>query len=405
MLWGNRNGDTGAVPPDEPIPDLRSRSFPVAPNRDKNTRTMKRNILLNPGPATTTDTVKAALVVPDICPREEEFVQVLSEIRRDLVKIAGGDDTFTAVLFAGSGTAVMDSVLNSVVPENGKVAVIVNGAYGERFVAIAGSYAIPCVPVRFDWGSPIDLAVVEEVLKKDRTICCLVLVHHETTTGIKNPLNETGALAKKYRCTFIVDAISSYAGVPIDIMASGADFLLSTSNKCIQGMAGIAFIICKNDALEVIKGYRKRSFYLDLYNQYQYLETTGQTPFTIPVQVAYALQQAIREYFQEGGTERFQRYRENYATLRSGLLALGFSLLLKEERESHILLTVLEPDDSRFDFTCMHDFLYHRGFTIYPGKIRERSFRLSVMGAIYPEDIQTFLHALGEYLAAANVKL
>jgi len=366
---------------------------------------MKRNILLNPGPATTTDTVKAALVVPDICPREEEFVQVLSGIRRDLVKIAGGDDTYTTVLFAGSGTAVMDSVINSVVPENRKVAVIVNGAYGERFVAIAGSYAIPCVPIRFDWGSPIDLAVVEEVLKQDRTICCVVLVHHETTTGILNPLNETGALAKRYQCTFIVDAISSYAGVPIDIRTSGADFLISTSNKCIQGMAGIAFVICKNDALEMIKGYRKRSFYLDLYSQYQYLETTGQTPFTIPVQVAYALQQAIREYFEEGGAERYQRYNENYTTLRSGLLSLGFSLFLTEELESHILLTVLEPDDPRFDFDRMHDFLYDRGFTIYPGKIRERSFRLSVMGAIYPEDIRAFLQALSEYLAAANVKL
>ena len=366
---------------------------------------MKRNILLNPGPATTTDTVKAALVVPDICPREEEFVQVLSGIRRDLLKIAGGDAAYTTVLFAGSGTAVMDSVINSVVPENRKVAVIVNGAYGERFVAIAESYAIPCVPVRFDWGSKIDLAVVEEVLRKDRTICCVVLVHHETTTGILNPLDETGALAKKYQCTFIVDAISSYAGVPIDIRASGADFLLSTSNKCIQGMAGIAFVICRKPALEAIQGYRKRSFYLDLYSQYQYLETTGQTPFTIPVQVAYALQQAIREYFEEGGTERFQRYRENYATLRSGLLSLGFTLLLTEELESHILLTVLEPDDPRFDFTCMHDFLYSRGFTIYPGKIRKRSFRLSVMGAIYPEDIRAFLQALGEYLAAANVKL
>lgn len=366
---------------------------------------MKRNILLNPGPATTTDTVKAALVVPDICPREEVFVQVLSGIRRDLVKIAGGDDTYTAVLFAGSGTAVMDSVINSVVPENGKVAVIVNGAYGERFVAIAASYAIPCVPVRFDWGSRIDLAVVEEVLIKDRTIRCVVIVHHETTTGILNPLDETGALAKKYQCTFIVDAISSYAGVPIDIRASGADFLLSTSNKCIQGMAGIAFVICRIKALEAIKGFRKRSFYLDLYSQYHYLETTGQTPFTVPVQVAYALQQAISEYFEEGGEERYRRYRENYATLRSGLLGLGFSLLLGEDLESHILLTVLEPDDPRFDFDRMHDFLYCRGFTIYPGKIRTRSFRLSVMGAIFPEDIRAFLQALGEYLAEAKVKL
>jgi 2-aminoethylphosphonate aminotransferase len=366
---------------------------------------IKRNILLNPGPATTTDTVKYSLVVPDICPREEEFSHIMDGIRKDLVKIVNGNDTYTSILFAGSGTAVMDSVINSVVPGNKKIAIIVNGAYGERFVKIAQSYKIPCVPIEFDWGEELDLKKIEGILKKDKSIGCVALVHHETTTGILNPLNEVGELAKKFDCVYIVDAISSFAGIPIDIQDSHADFLLSTSNKCIQGIAGIAFIICKKSALESIKNYEKRSYYLDLYQQYSYTEETGQTPFTPPVQVMYALQQAIKEYFDEGGEQRYIRYTENWRTLRSGLIDLGFTLLLPEESESHILLTVLEPKDPNYNFDQMHDYLYQRGFTVYPGKIKEKSFRLATMGAIYRDDIKDFLKGLEYYLKEYSIFL
>ncbi len=359
---------------------------------------VKRNILLNPGPATTTDTVKYSLVVPDICPREKEFSEILNHVRKDLVKIAGGDDSYTSVLFSGSGTAVMDSVMNSVVPWGRKVAIIVNGEYGERFVKIARSYRIPYVPIEFRWGEDLDLERIEQVIQNDSSISCIALVHHETTTGILNPLDEVGELAKKYNCVYIVDAISSFAGIPIDIRESNADFLLSTSNKCIQGIAGLAFVICKKSALEAIKGFEKRSFYLDLYSQYSGIEETGQTPFTPPVQVVYALQQAINEYFEEGGSQRYFRYTENWNTLRSGLKELGFSLLLPEESESHILLTVIEPDDPHYSFEQMHDYLYQRGFTIYPGKIGPKTFRLATMGAIYPRDIEDFLKVLGQYL-------
>jgi 2-aminoethylphosphonate aminotransferase len=368
-------------------------------------KNIKRNILLNPGPATTTDTVKKSLVVPDICPREREFSVLLNEIRNDLVRIVHGDDQYTSVLFAGSGTAVMDSVINSVIPGNKKIAVIVNGAYGERLVRIARTYKIPCLPIIFDWREKPDLKKLDRLLKNDTSVCCVALVHHETTTGILNPITEVGRIVKKYNCTYIVDAISSYAGIPIDIKESKADFLLSTSNKCIQGMAGLAFVVCKKSALESIKNYEKRSFYLDLYNQYDYLEKTGQTPFTPPVQIAYALKQAIKEYFEEGGDRRYARYTENWKTLRSGLLDLGFTLLLKEDQESHILLTVIEPEAKNFDFEKMHDYLYDLGFTIYPGKLKQKTFRLANMGAIYPADITAFLTALKEYLKEHHIIL
>lgn len=359
---------------------------------------VKRNILLNPGPATTTDSVKQAQVVADICPREEEFCAILKGIRSDLVRIAGGDSGHAAVLFSGSGTAVMDAVINSVVPPGRKLLVVVNGAYGERMANIAQAYRIPCVAVNFGWGEKIDYARVRQVLESGTGIGCVAMVHHETTTGMLNPLEEMGEICARSGQVFVVDAISSFAGIPFSVQECGIDFLISTSNKCLQGMAGLGFAVCRIGALERIRDYPPRSFYLDLSAEHLHVEQTGQPRFTPPVQTVYALKQAIREYFEEGGGNRYRRYTDSWRVLRRGLLDLGFELLLAEEDESHILLTVHEPERPGYDFAGMHDTLRERGFTIYPGKVgHRRTFRLAVMGAIYPSDIRDFLAALGEY--------
>ena len=360
---------------------------------------MKRNILLNPGPATTSDSVKRSLVVPDICPREKDFCKVVREIRTDLVKIARGDQNYTCILFAGSGTSVMDATINSVVPPDKKIAIINNGAYGERMVKIARAYSLDYVEIKYEPGAKIDLDEVSDTLKNDSAIRCLAMVHHETTTGLLNPIKEVGKIVKKNGGVFIVDTISSFAGVPIDIKDCQIDFMMSTSNKCIQGMAGVAFIICKKDELDKLKDYPPRSFYLNLYSQYLYFEKTGQSQFTPPVQILYALKQAIKEYFLEGGENRYQRYTENWAILRQGLLDLGFKLIHHPEDESHILLTVYEPELPGYNFEAMHDYLYERGFTIYPGKIGNKdTFRLANMGAINARDIKKFLKVLKTYL-------
>ncbi len=365
-----------------------------------------RNILLNPGPATTTDTVKQAQVVPDICPREEEFGQLVRGIRASLVRIAGGGSDYTAVLFGGSGTAVMDAVVNSVVPPGRKLAVVVNGAYGQRLVTIARAYNIACVEIEFPWGTRIDVDTVRRRLEAERDVACVAMIHHETTTGILNPIGEVGRICAGRGCRFIVDAISSYAGMPLDVNAVHVDFLLGTSNKCLQGMAGLAFAICRKTALEAIKAQPKRSYYLDLYSQYTALERTGQFAFTPPVSVVYALQQAIAEFDREGAAARHARYAESYRTLKDGLLAVGFRLLLDTPDESGILLTVLEPDDERYDFGRMHDWFLQRGFTLYPGKLTgARTFRLSVLGAIDAGDIRRFVHLLGEFLALEDIRL
>lgn len=367
---------------------------------------VKRNVLLNPGPATTTDTVKQSQIVPDICPREEEFGRLVQEVRASLVRIAGGGSDYTAVLFGGSGTAVMDAVVNSVVPWGRKLAVVVNGAYGQRLVAIAQAYGIACVAIEFPWGTRIDVAAVRTRVTADRDIACVAMVHHETTTGILNPIREVGQICADRGCRFIVDAISSYAGLPLSVGDVQVDFLLGTSNKCLQGMAGLAFAICRKTALEAIKTQTKRSFYLDLYSQYAALEKTGQFSFTPPVSIVYALQQAIVEFDREGATARHARYAKSYRTLKNGLIALGFRLLLDTADESGILLTVLEPDDASYDFGRMHDWFHQRRFTLYPGKLTgARTFRLSVLGAIDAADIRRFLALLREYLETAEVNL
>jgi 2-aminoethylphosphonate aminotransferase len=359
---------------------------------------IKRNILLNPGPATTSDSVKRSLVVPDICPREKEFCEVVREIRSDLVKIAHGDDSYTCILFAGSGTSVMDAAINSVVPPGKKIAIINNGAYGERMVKIAQAYHLDFVEIKYEYGGKINLTEIAGTLKKDQTIACLAMVHHETTTGLLNPIKEVGEIVKENNCVFIVDTISSFAGIPIDIKDCKIDFMMSTSNKCIQGMAGVAFIICKKSELEKLKDYPPRSYYLNLYNQYESFEKTGQSQFTPPVQILYALKQAIKEYFKEGGLNRYQRYTENWMVLRQGLLDLGFKLFHEADDESHILLTVYDPELPGYNFEAMHDYLYARGFTIYPGKIgNKNTFRLANMGEIDTKDIKKFLKALASY--------
>ena len=364
---------------------------------------MERKILLTPGPATTSDSVKKAQVIPDICPREKEFGYLLTSISTDLTKIAGGDEEYACVLFGGSGTAGMDAALGSIV--NGKVLVINNGAYGKRFVDIAKSYSIKFKEIVFNWNEEIDLKKIENELSNDREIKYIAIVHHETTTGVLNPIKEIGELAKKYNCVFIVDAISSFAGIPFSVKECNIDFMISTSNKCIQGMPGVFFIISKKIELEKLKEYPKKSFYLNLYLNYEYFKKNNQTPFTPPVQTIYALRKAIDEFFKEGAENRHRRYMENNKILVEGMENLGFKRALKNLKESGLLTTFWEPVNDNYTFEKMHDLIYKKGFTIYPGKIKEKTFRLANIGNINSDDIKTFLKVMDETLKEMNLTL
>lgn len=366
-------------------------------------KNISRKILLNPGPATTTQSVKEAMVVEDICPREKEFGQLLDSIKLDLVKVVHGEGSHIAALFAASGTGGLEAAITSAVPRGKKLLVVENGAYGTRIVKIAETFGIEVVRYQLSYGDYPNVDHIANLLKENREISHLAVVHHETTTGMLNPVKEICDIAHQHAAEVIVDCMSSYAGIPINVKEWDAEYIVSSSNKCIQGMAGMVFVIFKENLLKKIKD-TKRSFYFDIYNQYVGFEKTGQMQFTPPVQVAYALRQAIDEYFIETEASRWKRYSDNYNTLYLGLLKLGFSFLLPDSQQSKILLAVKEPSHPNYNFDAMHDFLYKKGYTIYPGKgAREATFRLSVLGDLYPKDIEGFLDCLEDYLKSASI--
>jgi 2-aminoethylphosphonate aminotransferase len=322
-----------------------------------------------------------------------------------LVKVVHGEGTHIAALFTASGTGGLEAAITSAVPREKKLLVVENGAYGTRMVKLANTFGIEVVRYQLTYGDYPNLKEIEALLTSQKNISHLAVVHHETTTGMLNPVQEICDLAHHFNVEVIVDCMSSYAGIPINVNEWNAEYIISSSNKCIQGMPGLVFVIFKEALLEKIKD-TGRSFYFDIYNQYTGFEKTGQMQFTPPVQVAYALRQAIDEYFEETEKGRWKRYTENYDTLYNGLKQLGFIFLLTDEQQSKILLAIKEPQHPNYNFDTMHDYLYARGFTIYPGKgAKEATFRLSVLGDLHPPDIEAFLKCLESYLTETKVIL
>ncbi len=359
---------------------------------------MKRNILLNPGPATTTDSVKAALMVPDICPREVEFGELTQSVLKKIVQVVNGGDTHSAVIFTGSGTAGVEAALSSVVPPEGKILILDNGAYGKRAEIIVQSYGIGSQTYRIDWGDFPDIDEIESIFKEDPGFTHFVFVHHETTTGMLNPLPELLGLCQKYEVDSIVDAMSSYAGLPIDITELPIDYLISSSNKCIQGMAGTSFVIANKEKLIKTSEIPPRNLYLNLWGNHNYIEKTGQFQFTPPVQIVYALNQALDEFFEETQERRTARYVKSYETLLGGIEKVGLELLLPKSQHSKLLTAIVEPKSSGYDFMSMHDYFYAKDITIYPGKgAKHDTFRVANIGEINYQDMLVFNELLFQY--------
>lgn len=358
---------------------------------------IKRNILLNPGPATTTDSVKMAQVVPDICPREYEFGDLMEYVSNELTKIVANTYDYTTILFGGSGTAVVEAVLSSVIPHDKTVLIINNGAYGKRMCQIVETYGIDYIEFKSSSIEPVDLNKLEEVISNNKNISHIAAIHNETTTGLLNNLDDLGEVAKRYNLEFIVDAMSSYAAVPIDMEKQNIHYLCASSNKNIQGMAGVGFVISKIEAIEGLKDIKPRSFYLNLYGQYKNFIKTHQMRFTPPVQTIYALKQAIIEAKEEGIENRYKRYSESWEYLTDSLKSIGMKYLVDDKYHSKIITSIYMPDG--VDFNDMHDYFMEKGFTIYPGKVEEfNTFRVANIGQIYKEDIEAFIEQLKEYL-------
>lgn len=362
-----------------------------------------RNVLLNPGPATTTDAVKFAQVVPDICPREKEFGLLMDYCATEITTFVGDPIDYATVMFGGSGTATVEAILSSVIPENGKILIIDNGAYGKRMCQITSAYKINTTIFESSSIEPIDLQQLEDVISNEEGLTHLAIVHHETTTGLLNDISTVGALCSKYKIGFIVDSMSGFAAIPIDMREMNIDYLAASSNKNIQGMAGIGFAICNKQALLKTASFAPRNLYLNLYAQYAYFEKTGQTRFTPPVQTFYALKQAIIETKEETIEKRYARYSASWETLLKGIESLGLEYLIDKENHSKIITSIIEPKTEKYDFEEMHDFFFEKGFTIYPGKVNNYdTFRISNIGQIDHTDIEAFLEVLKEYLIQIN---
>ncbi len=368
---------------------------------------IKRNILLNPGPATTTDTVKLAQVVSDICPREKEFARMMKGMREDLVRIVHGDPAvYTAVLFCGSGTINIDICLNSLLPEGKKVLIINNGAYSARAAEICTYYNLPMIELRFPVDSLPDLESVEQTLRENPEIALVHTTHNETGTGILNPIREIGALAHRYGAVFTVDTTSTYAMRPIDIAQENIDFCMASAQKGLMAMTGLSFIVGNRALIEQSANYPKRSYYCNLYLQYHFFETTGEMHFTPPVQTIYAARQALDEYFDEGEQAKWQRHLSVFEAIHAGLERLGFQDIIQRELQAGLVVSVRYPDDANWDFERVHDYCYERGFTIYPGKVSTQdTFRLCALGAISAADIEAFFVVFEEALRKYEIQI
>ncbi len=355
-------------------------------------------LLLTPGPLSTTKSVKAAML-RDWCTWDDDYKEVVQEVRAKLIHLATDrTDKYTSVLMQGGGTFSVESMIGTALPAGGKLLVLPNGAYGDRIIQIAQALKIDCVSNDSGELDPPDLDKLEATLKKDKAVTHVAVVHSETTTGMLNPIEKIGKIVKKHGKIYIVDAMSSFGGIPIDIEAMDVDFIVSSANKCIQGVPGFGFIIAKKEILKKCKG-QARSLSLDLYDQWNMMEKDkGKWRYTSPTHVVRAFHQALIELEQEGGiAKRTERYRANHRTLVDGMRRLGFRTLLPDAYQGHFITSFYSPEDPKYDFKIFYDLLKKKGFVIYPGKVSKASaFRIGNIGDVYPADMERLVKAIGE---------
>ena len=360
---------------------------------------MKYYKLLTPGPLTTTDSVKKEMMF-DHCTWDDDYKKITQEIRKELLALAHVDEEeYTAVLMQGSGTFGVESVLTSVIGKDEKVLIAANGAYGERMEDIVKHAGIDYTIYNEHYNQVPKADVIRDMLEKDPKITHVSMVHSETTSGILNDIEAVGKVVKEMGRVFIVDAMSSFAGVDIPVKDWGIDFIISSANKCIQGVPGFSFVIARRDLLEASAG-KARSLSLDLYDQWKTMEVDGKWRFTSPTHVVLAFAQAMKELKEEGGIPaRSRRYRENNELLIRRMEEMGIHTYIDREHQGPIITTFFYPENYNFKFSDMYNYIKDRGYAIYPGKVTEaETFRIGNIGEIYKEDIIKVTDLMKEFL-------
>lgn len=366
----------------------------------------KDKLLFTPGPLTTSPTVKETML-RDLGSRDNEFIEIVRDIRRRLLMLGGVDESaWAAIPMQGSGTFSLEAVLASTVRPNGRVLVAVNGAYGRRLVQIGATLGIAMETVSFSEDEPVDPARIAQAVDEFPDITHVAVCHCETTSGILNPVEEIGAVMRERGKRFFVDAMSSFGAISLNLDTAHIDYLVSSSNKCIEGVPGFAFALARRSALEETEGWA-RSVSFDLLAQWRGLESSGQFRFTPPTHALLAFHQALNELDKEGGVEgRARRYAENHRILVHGMAALGFRTYLAPELQSYIITSFHYPDHTNFDFMRFYEALSDHGFVIYPGKVGDADcFRMGSIGRLHAEDIHALLDAVAEVLRQLNIEL
>jgi 2-aminoethylphosphonate-pyruvate transaminase len=354
--------------------------------------------LLTPGPLTTSGAVKAEMLF-DRCTWDDEYKQITQKIRAQLLEIAAVSPAeYTAVLLQGSGSFGVEAVLTTAMKQQDKCLVITNGAYGDRIVTMANYIGIGHTVHRVPYDQAPAAADIRKILNGDKAITHIAMVHCETTTGILNPLADIASLAKEYGKILIVDAMSSFGGIEMDVQHLGIDYLISSANKCIQGVPGFCFVLAKLEAFSHCQG-NARSLSLDLYDQWKHMDKDGKWRYTSPTHVVAAFSKALDELAAEGGVAaRYKRYQENNHLLRQQLKNRGMEAYIKEELQSPIITTFLFPYE-QFNFADFYHYVKERGFVLYPGKLTDvDTFRIGNIGEIYKEDIQKLCGIIEEYM-------
>jgi 2-aminoethylphosphonate-pyruvate transaminase len=338
---------------------------------------------------------------------DADYNSLVNNVRARIVRLATNRDGYTCVPMQGSGTFAVEAAFGSLVPPNGKILIVNNGAYGQRMVQIADRISIACEEIKVPETEPIEPDRVKRFLAADSTITHVALVHCETTTGLLNPVSAVGRIARDYGKVYLVDAMSSFGGIPLTMEELGAHCLISSANKCIQGVPGFSFVVAERKLLEEARG-RSRSLSLDLYDQWREMEQNGgKWRFTSPTHVVCAFTQALDELQEEGGvTARFRRYSANHRQLLSGMTATGFRSLLPPERQSPIISSFFYSSDPAFSFAAFYEALKARRFVLYPGKVSHAdTFRIGTIGHVFPEDFDALSRNVAEVIREFGWKL
>ena len=367
------------------------------------TETRRDPWLLTPGPLTTSRTVKEAML-RDWGSRDAEFIKLNARVRERLVELAGGHGTHVCVPLQGSGTFIVEAMLGTLVPPSGKLAVLVNGAYGKRMVRICEYLRRGCVALETAEDTPVSAATLDASLDADPAITHVVVVQCETTSGVLNPVEEIAAVTARHHRRLLVDAMSAFGALPLDAARVPYDALVASSNKCLEGVPGVGFAIIRQTALEEARG-NAHALSFDLHDQWVAMERTGQWRFTPPTHVLAALDQALAEHAAEGGTAgRGARYAKNCRILVDGLRALGFETLLPDALQAPIIVTVRMPADPKFNFETLYDRLSRRGYVIYPGKLTVAdSFRIGCIGRLGEAEMRGALDNIKQILGEMGV--